>query len=264
MDEQAVRSMRVTPRPIVGVSILIAYAAIFTIGFLASGISYDEVSDTTGNIIKAVVVPVGLGAAILLAVTHFLGWWRPVFRDEDRTPRWTLLIPASMAVAILAGLVTADWGGFASSYLVWLLIGTMAVGIAEETLFRGLLLASFRGAMSEVGVWFWTSLAFGLLHGLNILFGQGAVATLRQIVVAFVLGSVLYASRRATGTLVVPIVLHGLWDFATFLQSGAASTTAQGVQGITAYVTVILFIVAVVKRTLFPKAPTETRQLSTA
>ena len=257
MSKLEVRPMRVQPRPIVGIVIFVVYAAIFSVGFLASGVDYDAVGDTTSNVMKAIVVPVGVGALALLLITYFLGWWRPVFRDEDRAPRWTLLIPAFMAVAILAGLVTADWGRRDSSFIVWLMVGTLFVGIAEEVLTRGLLLTAFRGGMGEVGVWFWTSLLFGLLHALNILFGQSVGATIQQIVFAFVIGSVLYACRRATGLLVVPIVLHGLWDFTTFLSSGSTTTTAQAsLQGFIAYGAVIVLIVALIKRSLFSAEPT--------
>jgi membrane protease YdiL (CAAX protease family) len=262
MSEQGVRTMRVRPRPIVGIAIFVVYAAIFSFGFLASGVDYDQVGDTTSNVVKAMAIPVGIGALVLLLTTHLLGWWRPVFRDEERAPRWTLLIPAFMAAAILAGLATADWGGKGSSLIVWLLVGTLFVGIAEELLTRGLLLVGFRGGMGEVGVWFWTSLLFGALHGLNILFGQSVGATMQQIVFAFAIGSVLYASRRATGVLLVPIALHWLWDFTTFMASGGEGTTSAsasaGLQGIVAYGAVIVLIVALVKRSLFRVRASET------
>lgn len=263
MSEQEVRTMRVQPRPIVGIAIFVVYAVIFSIGFLASGVDYDQAGDTTSNAIKAIVIPVGIGALVLLLLTYFfLGWWRPVFRDEDRAPRWTLLIPAFTAAAILVGLVTADWGGKGSSFIVWLLVGTLFVGIAEETLTRGLLLVGFRGGMGEVGVWFWTSLLFGALHGLNILFGQSVGATMQQIVFAFVIGSVLYASRRATGVLLVPIVLHWLWDFTMFMAGGsegtASASAAAGLQGFVAYGAIVVLIVALIKRSLFRARSDET------
>jgi hypothetical protein len=257
MSKPEVRPVRVQPRPIVGIVIFVVYAAIFSVGFLASGVDYDAVGDTTSNVMKAIVLPVGVGAVALLLVTYFFGWWRPVFNDEDRAPRWTLLIPAFMAAAVAAGLVTADWGSRESSFIVWLLVGTLFVGIAEEVLTRGLLLTAFRGGMGEVAVWFWTSLVFGLLHALNILFGQSVGATLQQIVFAFVFGSVLYACRRATGLLVIPIVLHALWDFSTFLSSGEGATVSTGVQGVIAYGAVIVCIVALFKRSFFRTSPTE-------
>ena len=245
------RSMRVQPSPMVGVGLAVLYAAIFSVAFLVSGIDYDAVADSTSNVMKAIVLPVGVGAVALLLLTAFLGWWRPVFRDEDRAPRWTMLMPAFMLAAIIVGLATADYGARDTSFVVWLLIGTLAVGVAEEVSTRGVLLVGLRARFGEVGVWFWTSLAFGVFHGLNILFGQAVGATLLQIAFAFVFGSVLYACRRATGTLLVPIILHGLWDFTTFLSAGEGATTASGLQGVVAYGAVVVLIVALAKRSLF-------------
>jgi membrane protease YdiL (CAAX protease family) len=256
-------SMRVQPSPGVGVAIFVGYAVLFTLAFLASGVDYDEVADTTSNVIRAIVIPVWIGAAVLLGLTAFLGWWRPVFRDDERSPRWTLLIPAFLALGIVAGLATADWGARDASFIAWLLVGTIAVGIAEETLTRGLVLTAMRGGMGEVGAWFWSSLLFGLLHGANIVLGQDVGPTLQQIVFAFVFGSVLYAARRSTGTLLVPIALHALWDFTTFMGSEADISAAQGLQGFISYVAVILFIVAAVKRSIFSTPATESVVTST-
>jgi len=248
---QRTDTMRVQPRPSVGVAIFVGYAVLFTLAFLASGVDYDDVADSTSNVLRAIVIPVWVGAAVLLGLTAFLGWWRPVFRDDERSPRWTLLIPAFMALGILAGLATADWGARDTSFIVWLLVGTIAVGIAEETLTRGLVLTAMRGGMGEIGAWFWSSLLFGLLHGANIVLGQDVGPTLQQIVFAFVFGSVLYAARRSTGTLLVPIVLHALWDFTTFMGSEGDVSAAQGLQGFISYAAVILFIVAAAKRSIF-------------
>ena len=38
-----------------------------------------------------------------------------------------------------------------------------------------------------------------------------------QLVLTFIVGSLFYAVRRLSGTLILCIFLHGLWDSATFL-----------------------------------------------
>ena len=67
------------------------------------------------------------------------------------------------------------------------------VGFSEEITYRGLAVVGFRGGYSEVHVWLFTSILFGLLHGVNFFLGQDAVPTLRQVIFAFVLGSVFYS-----------------------------------------------------------------------
>ncbi|HEY6567566.1 MAG TPA: type II CAAX endopeptidase family protein [Actinomycetota bacterium] len=250
------QELKVRPRPIVGLVIFVVYGAVVLVGALISGYDYDEIADTTDSIIKAIIAPIGVGVIILLLTAHFLGWWKPVFTDEHRSARWTLAMPILVAIAIVVGLASADWGNVDSSLVVWLLIGTLLVGVSEEVLTRGLMLTAFRGGMGEVGAWFWTSVMFGLLHSLNILEGQAVGPTIQQIVFAFAFGSVLYASRRATGTLLVPIVLHGLWDFTSFITNlgnadAVEKVQAASVQTLVAEIAVIVFIVAAVKHTIF-------------
>ena len=70
-----------------------------------------------------------------------------------------------------------------------------------EILTRGLLLVGFRGSASEALSWFWTSFLFGMIHALNLFFGQSLMDTMQQVVAAFLLGSALYVTRMATGAL---------------------------------------------------------------
>ena len=83
-----------------------------------------------------------------------------------------------------------------AAMIPWLALGTALVGFSEEIAYRGLALVGFRGGYSEVKVWLFTSILFGLLHGVNVVLGQGAVLTVRQVIFAFVIGSVFYAIRR--------------------------------------------------------------------
>ena len=61
---QRTETMRVEPRPSVGVAILVGYAVLFTLAFLASGVDYDDVADSTSNVLRAIVIPVWVGAAV--------------------------------------------------------------------------------------------------------------------------------------------------------------------------------------------------------
>ncbi len=60
----------------------------------------------------------------------------------------------------------------------------------------------------------WTCLAFGAAHATNLI-TEGSSAFL-QVVVTMVAGYFFYLTRRVSGGLVVPAVLHGLWDFGLF------------------------------------------------
>lgn len=85
----------------------------------------------------------------------------------------------------------------------------------------------------------------GLVHALNVFFGQSVVSTIQQIVIAFVAGSVLYITRRVSGTLILCMVLHAWIDFTTFAFSDAA-TKAESPFGILGFAQWGAFILAIV------------------
>ena len=175
-------------------------------------------------------------------------------------------MPILVFVATLLGIDYGNLGDMGAAMILWLAIGTALVGFSEEIAYRGLAVVGFRGGYGEVRVWLFTSLLFGLLHGVNVILGQGAVLTVRQVVFAFVLGSVFYAIRRISGTIVVAMVVHALWDFGTFshvagtsagaaaAQTDIATAGAGALQPLLVLVAIILVIVGA-KRILGASAP---------
>ena len=261
--------MRIQPRPSLAWAIGIGYAILFLVLESIMGIDYDKIGTTTDTIVKGVVVPVAIGALVLVVVTTLLGWWRPVLRelptDPARPPRWLLAVPILVFVATLLGIDYGNLGNMGAAMIAWLALGTALVGFSEEITYRGLALVGFRGGYGEVKVWLFTSLLFGLLHGVNLVLGQGAVPTIRQFFFAFVLGSVFYAIRRISGTIVVIMVLHALWDFGSFSHVAGKATGAAAVQtdiatagaGLLQSLLVLIAIVLVIvgaKKILRPKA----------
>jgi len=231
--------MRIQPRPSLAWAIGIGYPLLFLVLEKIIGIDYDKIGTTTDTIVKGIVVPVAIGTLVLVVVTTLLGWWRPVLRelptDPARPPRWLLAVPILVFIATLLGIDYGNLGDMGAAMILWLAIGTALVGFSEEITYRGLALVGFRGGYSEVKVWLFTSLLFGLLHGVNLILGQGAVLTVRQVIFAFVLGSIFYAVRRISGTIVVVMVIHALWDFGSFSHvAGKAGAVAAKIDVATA------------------------------
>ena len=125
-------------------------------------------------------------------------------------------------VAIVAGIDYSRLGKLDTDFILWALVAGVLVGFAEEGTYRGLAVVAFRSGYSELHVWLFSTLLFMYLHAWNFLAGQDLGPTIAQLVFTFVLGSVLYAVRRATGTLIIPMLLHGGWDFASFTASSDA------------------------------------------
>jgi membrane protease YdiL (CAAX protease family) len=188
--------------------------------FKLSGVDYDEIADTADNALKAVVIPLVVAAGALIIVTTLLGWWKSTLRDPHRARGWIMAVPIVMLTATIAGINYGGLGDIDSKLLLWIAVGTLLVGFAEELMYRGLVLVSFRGAMPESHAWFWSSVAFGLLHGANFFLGQDLFPTIQQVGFAFVLGSGLYIARRASGVIFLPMLMHALWDFSSFTGDG--------------------------------------------
>jgi membrane protease YdiL (CAAX protease family) len=169
------------------------------------------------------VAPLVGGAALLVIAVSVLGWWRPVLFEVRRAkPRWLFIGPLFMVIGGIASLSVKHYSN-TTIKMFWLLVaGSLLVGFCEETASRGVLVVGFRGAYSEPKVWFLSSLLFGLLHLPNWAFGAGPGAVF-QVVLAFSSGSMLYLTRRLTGSLVPAMLLHGFWDFAAFLGKGGGA-----------------------------------------
>ena len=242
--------MKVAPRPALALLAWTAYVVVFIGLFAALGVDYDNVSSSTGNVLKAVIIPVGAAVAVMIALTTRWGWWRAVMRDHPIAGhRWMLLIPALMACGIIAGLANVSWDKVDSGIALTLVAGCALVGFGEEICNRGLALVGLRGGLSETQAWLGTCGLFALLHAFNIIVGQSLAITLRQIIFAFLVGSVFYATRRITGLLVVAMALHALWDFSTLVTASAtdkaASPTAGGaLQSLLLIIAVIVALAA--------------------
>jgi membrane protease YdiL (CAAX protease family) len=99
------------------------------------------------------------------------------------------------------------------------LIATAFVGYSEELLTRGLLVQGARASgFTEIKVFLISMVVFGFLHGLNIINGQDIVTTIQQVIFTALAGGVYYTMFRKSGFLVVPMILHGLWDFSLLTQ----------------------------------------------
>jgi uncharacterized protein len=105
-----------------------------------------------------------------------------------------------------------------------LLLLALAAGVAEETLFRGVLQAA---AQAHVG-----TLAAVILVG--ALFGTVHMISLAYALIATGMGLYLGAMLAVTGNLFIPIVVHAAYDFAALLffrhrmQARASATPGAG------------------------------------
>jgi membrane protease YdiL (CAAX protease family) len=109
-----------------------------------------------------------------------------------------------------------------------------------------------RQSGSEIQALLVSSITFGLLHGLNIVNGQGFGLTLQQVILTVFAGVSFYAARRASGSLLLAMLLHGIFDFQLLMQgithrSGDTISSISIANAALLYLEVIAAIIIVVK-----------------
>lgn len=105
-------------------------------------------------------------------------------------------------------------------------------------------MVGLRASRPEWQVWLFFSQMFSLRHGWNAAAGRDWADTPFQMVMTFGIGSTLYACRRATGSLIVCMVFHGLFDFFSL-------TTGSGIIGLSLPLMFVVF--ALTAWRLFPR-----------
>lgn len=207
------------------IGIVVAYLALLQgVGRLATVGLHEDFGQFTNveEVTRGLLLPVGLSLILVYGVVAFLGWSRPVFVDDRPVQRWVWSIPAVLAVSIAAAINYGGLGHKGIGFVVLLVLGTQMVGFAEEGMFRGIGVTAFRvNGFSEGKVALWSSLVFGAVHLTNVFSGNGS-AVAQAVIVTFA-GYFFYLTRRVSGGLVLPAVLHGLFDF-----SLVSTTVVQG------------------------------------
>jgi len=211
-------SLRVAPSVAIGLAVYAGYLAIFYATWAVNHVDYEHIGETAESAKLHYAMPTLLGCAFLVVAITALGWWRPVLFDRVRSgPRWAWIGPIAMGLIALTsyGFIKAD--NLSGALVLWSILGGIGVGFGEEVITRGTMVVGLRSRLTEGKVWLYSTLLFSALHIPNVLFGLSPAGVPGQLVLTFIMGSMLYATRRLSGTLLLPIVLHGLWDSSVFL-----------------------------------------------
>ncbi len=170
--------------------------------------------------------PILLAAAFALLVVFWRGWGREVGLKAPESGRSVLLAWLPM-IYIVAGFGVATFLGLPpATIMLWIALNTFLVGLSEELIFRGILLQGFRNTLSIWPAVLVTSVLFGAVHSLNVFVTGELFTSVVQSVAAFLSGLFFIALRLRTGSLWPPIIVHALWDFATFVLAAASAGVA--------------------------------------
>jgi membrane protease YdiL (CAAX protease family) len=213
-----------------GILLYFGYLAVFFSIWIINGVDYNRIGESAETIMLWYALPTLFGCAFLVVAISILGWWRLVLFDRTKSgPRWGWILPVAMAIVILVNFIGIPYGKLSPELLLWSSLGAVGVGFGEEMITRGSMIVGLRSRFSEGKVWLLSSLLFSALHVPNVLFGFPLWAMPIQVLLTFIMGSGFYAMRRMSSTLVLPMVLHGLWDSSMFLNVavGRESSDAQ-------------------------------------
>ncbi|NTU72479.1 MAG: CPBP family intramembrane metalloprotease [Coriobacteriia bacterium] len=189
---------------------LVASLAGAFVGRILLGPHPDSFSDVSA-VIGAVIPQQIFGLVFAVAAVWYLGWQSPVLHEELRARRWVMVVPvASFALCAIA----ADWSRIAASDPLLVLVSLTAVLLiasSEETVFRGVALHAFRQRYSEGVAASATTLLFALAH----LVGALTLSPL-MFISTLLGGAIYYLTRRVSGGILLPILLHAYVDFSLY------------------------------------------------
>lgn len=217
----------------IGVIILAFGTGIVLYSFLLFAVGFVDVTLPPESVERAVASSIAQFVGFLVAVLGYL-WSRDDF--DLISWGWPSLRQLGLIVAGFVGLYLLN---FAASVLIRALgiqsaqnrivaagqedpvlflymipITVLLVAPGEELLFRGVVQGWFRRGYGPIPGIVLASLLFGGIHLIAVT-GEGAWV---YVAVAAALGAILGALYEYTRNLLVPIVVHGLWN--TFLFAG--------------------------------------------
>lgn len=213
-----ISEMRIAPNFLTAFVVFIAYNLIIYATWFAVGADYlNMVAEAV--VLKSIVLPLMLGCGFVLLALRHTGWQQPILHEvSPARPKMLLWIVVAvwMSVVILSLWLT-NWTAMSFYHVSMLVLAGLFVGFNEEAVTRGFLIVGLRSkTQSELLVWFGSTLLFGLMHLPNAFFGPGLAAASIQVGFAFMAGSALYVVRRLSGSLLLPMFLHGIWDCSMF------------------------------------------------
>lgn len=220
------------------VLLVVVYLALYLLaGQLVGALFGDQLDaeDLFGSpesVFFGLFLPLALGAVALVAFVASVGWFPTLFARQPIGGRWWMWVaPLAVVVFLVLRLFGIDYASYAAGVVAVTFLSGLLVGFVEEIVARGIVVKMLRDSgKSEWVVMVLSSLIFGLMHATNILSGQEVVTVALTVAFAFGFGICMYLTLRATGNLIWPMLLHGLYDPTLFLATGGIDEVHTGPQ----------------------------------
>lgn len=146
--------------------------------------------------------------ALIVVVITVLRWWGVVLHERLRARAWVwvvVVVPLAMSLWFIDrdNVLESGW-----ALTLGVLVISLLIGFSEELFFRGVILTAMRDRYGRE----WlaaliTTVIFGLSH-----FSGGVP----NMVSTLVTGFLFYWMRRVSGGILVPALVHSIYDFAIY------------------------------------------------
>lgn len=128
--------------------------------------------------------------------------------------KWFIPFAVLIIVLLISTIITAKWNENINYILVIkTMIMTLFVGIAEETVFRGIILKTFCKPNNIKRGIIISAIAFSMLHSVNILAGISIITMISQLIMTFLFGLAFACVAIKIRNIIPLIIYHWIWDF---------------------------------------------------
>lgn len=207
--------------------------------------SSGEQLSTTKSVLTSLVIPHLFGLVFILYQVRKFGIQSFVFTEKLKVKKWVWIAPLSL---LAASIIALDWQRLMNSPLILILAtvcGTILIASSEEIMFRGIQLNAFREKSNEFIAMILSTFLFALSHMINTL----SLNPL-QVMITFFGGYIFYLTKRVSGGLIVPILLHTFLDFSLFSITLGPGYTEDNRSPAILFMEVAIFVIFIV---LYPK-----------
>jgi membrane protease YdiL (CAAX protease family) len=153
-------------------------------------------------------------------IIRYFKWKEIGFIAPPQRKSLLWLLPVYLVLMLGWGLLLLDFKNLTISSEQWntfWIFGfvTLLVGIAEELMFRGIILHALLDKISPRKAVIVSALAFSLLHSINIIGGVPIEGMILQLGLTFIAGFYLAGVMVKIKSIIPLILWHWLWDYMT-------------------------------------------------
>lgn len=169
-------------------------------------------------------------SVVLLGIVWGLDWFDitglrgPRDKKGMRSALWIGALPTLGMASFIVALLTLPEATAPIAIIAIVLSLNFFVGLSEEIMFRGIVFGALRQKQQLITAVGLSSLAFGMLHLVNLGLGQSLPLTAFQVLNASALGALFCAVRLQTNSIWPPIFLHMIWNSYVMLGQAIAET----------------------------------------